>query len=198
MGQEYSWEVRERAEELYIVEGYTFEQAAAATGVSESQLKRWSAEDNWGDRKKEYRQALGEIRRNTVLLRKKLIAQALASGEPQDVYAAARLEAVYIRGRAKDQEGSQPGMAVPQEEAREIKTPQDAVTALEEVVAKRLNAMLTQPGLLTFAAIKDLKQTLGLIDELKAKYRPEAGDGPAPGLSDEAADKIRRQILGVA
>ena len=43
--QEYSWEVRERAKELYVVDGLTFLQVAQETGVSESQLKRWSAEE---------------------------------------------------------------------------------------------------------------------------------------------------------
>jgi hypothetical protein len=42
-----------------------------------------------------------------------------------------------------------------------------------------------------------LKQTLALIEELKVKYQPDAKTGQAPGLSDEAADAIRRQILGV-
>jgi hypothetical protein len=39
--ESYSWEIREAAEELYIIDGHTYEQVAEATGVSISQLKRW-------------------------------------------------------------------------------------------------------------------------------------------------------------
>ena len=78
-----------------------------------------------------------------------------------------------------------------------IKTAQDAVAALEMVVAKRVTLMATRPELLSFNAIKDLQKTLGLIEELKAKYRPDEKTGQAPGLSDEAAEAIRRQFLGV-
>ena len=44
MPVEYSFETRERAEELYIVEGLTFAQVSEATGVSVSQLQRWGQE----------------------------------------------------------------------------------------------------------------------------------------------------------
>lgn len=101
MGQEIPWEIRERAEELYIVEGRTFEQVAADTGVSVSQLKRWAADGNWSARKKEYRQAFADIRKNTVKLRKALIEKALGSLDPQDIYAAVRLEAVTARTHAR-------------------------------------------------------------------------------------------------
>jgi hypothetical protein len=78
-----------------------------------------------------------------------------------------------------------------------IKNPQDAVSALEELVNRKLNLLATQPGALNFQAVKDVKQTLDLIDELKAKYRPDEQTGQAPGLSDAAADEIRRQFLGI-
>jgi hypothetical protein len=78
-----------------------------------------------------------------------------------------------------------------------IKTPQDAVAALEGLLVRRFTQMSEQPGLLTFAAIKDLRQCLELIGELRVKYQPDETTGQAPGLSEEAAAEIRRQILGV-
>jgi hypothetical protein len=102
--QEYSWEVREKAAELYIVDGLTFEQLAEAIksifgdaqAVSISQLKRWSAPEapggDWVEKKKELREALGETKRNKILLLKKLSAAALDKMDPQIIYAFLRTE----------------------------------------------------------------------------------------------------------
>jgi hypothetical protein len=102
--QEYSWEVRERAAELYIVDGLTFEQVAEAVkgifgddqAVSVSQLKRWAAPEapggGWGEKKKELREALGETKRNKILLLKKLSAAALDKLDPQIFFAFLRTE----------------------------------------------------------------------------------------------------------
>jgi transposase-like protein len=226
MPQEYSWEVRERAKELYVVDGLTFDQVAEATGVSVSQLKRWSAEEkeweskrlaggdarptgdapsegkDWPEARKEFRLALGSIRRDSVLLRARLITGALdAGGEFKRVLAASMWEKTQNQGSgARGQGPVVADPAPPIESASDlpvIKTAQDAVAALEVVVAKRVNLMATRPELLSFNAIKDLQKTLGLIEELKTKYRPDEQTGQAPGLSDEAADEIRRQFLGV-
>jgi len=81
MAKEIPWEIREQAEELYIVDGKTFDEVAEITGVSVTQLKRWGAgfpdpddpdqeSPSWMDRKKEYRTAFANIKRDTVLLRK--------------------------------------------------------------------------------------------------------------------------------
>jgi len=225
MPQEYSWEVRERAKELYVVDGLTFDQVAGATGVSVSQLKRWSAEEkewearnsegtdtpiegrDWPEARKEFRLALGVIRRDSTLLRAKLITNALADGEFKKVLSAAMWEKTQGRGGEPGAalKGSPPPAPAPGE-ARSagettaplvITTPQDAIMALEMVMARRINTLAASPEGLTFAAIKDLKQTLALIDELKLKYQPDAKTGQAPGLSDEAAEEIRRRILGV-
>jgi hypothetical protein len=59
--------------------------------------------------------------------------------------------------------------------------------------------MLSQPDILKLAQVKELKQTMELIDQMKIKYKPdtEAGEKAEGGLSDEAAEMIKRQILGV-
>ena len=194
MGQEYSWEVRERAEELYIVEGQTFEQVAQVTGVSISQLKRWSEADGWPKRKREYRQALNGIKRDTVALRQRLVAQALQSLNPQDIYAMVRLEslAARIKGRVLEEAAPVPENLEPR---CPIRTPQDAVSALEEVAERRLHGLLAQPEGLKLSVIKELKQALDLIGELKGKYH--AGAEAQRGLTDAAVEEIRRKILGV-
>ena len=100
MGKEIAWEIRVNAEGLYVVRGLTYEQVAKAIGVSVSQLKNWGKAGNWRQKREEYRSAQGEIKRNTVLLRKNMIAKALNSLDPQDVSAVSQLEAVtFSRGR---------------------------------------------------------------------------------------------------
>jgi len=109
MGKEISWEIREEAEELYIVEGKTLEEVAEITGVSVAQLKRWGAGNkeeeiaSWGDRKKEYRTAFANIRRDTVLLRKRMTERALKSLDPQDLYAVVKLEMMAARQGKKEE-----------------------------------------------------------------------------------------------
>ena len=114
MAKEISWEIREQAEELYIVDGKTFEEVAEITGVSIGQLKRWGAgfpdpddpeskSSSWTDRKKEYRTAFANIRRDTVLLRKKMTERALKSLDPQDLYAVVKLETMAARQNKKEE-----------------------------------------------------------------------------------------------
>jgi len=230
MPQEYSFEVRERAKELYVVDGLTFDQAAAETGVSVSQLKRWSAEEkeweesrwspeervenaakglegkDWPAARKEFRLALGSIRRDSVLLRAKLITQALGDPAFKKVLAAGIWEKTQagkdlLLPGAKREVPEAAAPAASSGDLPVIKTPQDAVAALEGLMARKFAQMTEQPGLLTFAAIKDLKQALGLIEELKLKYRPlsetETGETPADGEAHRRLVAEVDKILGV-
>ncbi len=182
----------DEAEDLYVVDGLTLEAIAARLPVSVTTLSRWKQDGEWDGRRRDLAQSLAEIKKDTLLLRQKLIKKALEKLDPQVIYALARLETAL--GKAK--EGAPEGGVEP--ETRVIKTPQDAVLVLDEVMQRKLNAMLTQPQLLTLAGIKDLKQCLEMVEGLKAKYLPGDEGRGTPGLSDEAAEEIRRQILGIA
>lgn len=94
-------EIREQAEELFVLDGMTLEQVAREVDVPERTVSNWSAEDGWVEKRMEYRKSISAIKRNTVTLRKNLIAKALQSLDPQDIYAATRLEAMASR-RQKD------------------------------------------------------------------------------------------------
>jgi len=215
--QEYSWEVRQRAWELYVYNGLTFDQVAEATGVSASQLKRWSAEEkaweakrfaggdadateygkDWPEARKEFRLAQGSILGNSMLLRAKLIKNALGDPEFKRVLSAAMWEKTQA-GKDVRAKGEASGASPePPDTLPVINAPADAVLALDKLVNRKIGQMANQPGTLNFQAVKDLKQTLALIEELKAKYQPEEKTGQAPGLSDETAEEIRRQFLGV-
>ncbi len=191
MPEAYGMEIRERAEELFIVDGQTYEQVAVATGVSVSQLKRWGDEREWTEKRREYRGAIGEIKRNTMLLRKNLVAKALTSLNPQDVYAFARLEAATSRGSGEDT----PSLSAPDGPMREIKTAGDAVNALQDALALKLNEMLSQPAALSLAGVRDMKKCLDLLDELHKRYRPEEIAAGKGGVSEELAEQIKQRIL---
>lgn len=197
MAKEISWEIREQAEELYIVDGKTFDEVAELTGVSVAQLKRWGTgfpdpddpekkSPSWMDRKKEYRSAFANIKRDTVLLRKRLISKALKSLDPQDVYAISSLESTV----AKVQQAA--GADMPTDvsaEKRIIKTPQDAVDALGDVVEGKINGMLTKPGAISLAGIKEMKQALELIEKMKDKYKPEEK------TSEPATEEDKKRLI---
>mgnify|MGYP001385327336 CR=1 FL=1 len=61
MGEGYSFELVERAEQLYCVDGHTFEAVATLTGVAVSTLKRWSERYDWQDKKESIRQAMAVL-----------------------------------------------------------------------------------------------------------------------------------------
>ncbi|MGD0020817.1 MAG: hypothetical protein ABSC54_00795 [Smithellaceae bacterium] len=94
MAKEIDWEIRERAEELYVVDGLTFEETAAQTKVSVNQLKNWSAAEGWREKREEYRKAKKDIRSTLMLLRQKLATEAAKDADPQKIFAFIRLEAI--------------------------------------------------------------------------------------------------------
>jgi len=201
MPESYGWETIEATEELYILDGLTFEQVAGRTGVSVSQLKRWSSDSDptWPDRRREYRQAQTSVRRGVMLAKAKLIESVIATEDPQKAYAFGALvsSGKLVEQEARERSGAASMGDPAQPAGREIRTPQDAVEALREAVQIKLNSMLTRPGELSFAAIKDTKAALEMIEQLQGKYKPEDEPARKGGLSDEAAEAIRRQILGL-
>ena len=94
-------EAKEQAKDLYVLEGMTLEQVAAETEIPIATVESWSASEGWAGRKREYKASLADIKRKRVLLRKALIDKALQTLDPQDVYAASRMEATS-RGKTDD------------------------------------------------------------------------------------------------
>lgn len=190
MGREYSWEIRERAEELYIVDGHTYELVAETTGVSLSQLKRWGGEGDWSGRKREYRQALASVRRDTVLLKGKLLKQAMNSLDPQQVYAFSRLQSVTDKIAAHAGHGTVIGPAG----ARSIKTPEDAVQALQEAVETRVNSMLAG-GEVSLKGIREMKEVLELLEKMRSELQVDDTSGRRE--LDPATIRKIRDIYGL-
>ncbi len=201
MPEAYGWDTIEQAEELYIIDGLTFDQVAERTGVSVSQLKRWSADSTptWPERRREYRTAQVSVRRGVMLAKARLIESVIESEDPQKAYAFGALvsSGKIIEAEAQQRTAAVPGPAEAQPLA-EIATPQQAVEALQLALQRKIGLMLHSPNEMTLPAIKDVKATMDMIEQLRTKYQPEETVIRKGGLTDEAAEAIRRQILGLS
>lgn len=87
-------EIRERAEELYVLDGWTFQQTADELKISDRTVRTWAAKDQWQERRREYQQARRDARRDLIRLRRDLISHALETLDPRVVGAAVRVETV--------------------------------------------------------------------------------------------------------
>ena len=198
MPDTYGWDTIETAEELYILDGLTFDQVAERTGVSVSQLKRWSADSvpTWPERRKEYRAAQVSVRRGVMLAKAKLIASVIESEDPQKAYAFGSLVASgkQIDAEAKERMQVAPATTAPVDAvAGHVEQDLDMVGALRQAVQARVAALTQQPGAITLKAIQELLAAMEML-ERKTAGTDEQATG---GLTDEAADAIRRQILGL-
>lgn len=197
MGREYPMETVERAEELYCVDGLTFDDTAARAGVAVSTVKRWAERYGWQAKREEIRQALSAIRTDTIRLRAKLIKNCLGSLQAMDAFAVAKMEEVALKAMelADKRAESTPPASPP---LREITSEADAVAALEEAVGMRLSALLASPDQVTFAALKEIKTVLDLLKDMRATAGAAAKDGastPERGLTAATAERIR-ELLG--
>ncbi|MBV5328871.1 MAG: hypothetical protein JZU65_14785 [Chlorobium sp.] len=194
--ESYGWETIEAAEELYILDGCTFEQVAERTGVSVSQLKRWSAEaaPAWPERRREYRQAQVSVRRGVMLAKAKLIESVIAEEDPQKAYAFSSLvgSGQVIEQEARARTGERPGTA-PEVLVGE---PADLAGTLQAALHRKIAALVHQPGALTLAAIKELQQAMAMLEQLNRQTIDQAGE-PSRSMTPEALQAEIRKVYGI-
>lgn len=92
--KEYSFEVVETAENLYIYKQKTYEEISKITGVSIPQIQRWSEKYDWRKKKLEQIKQRVDYRRNLYDLRDAMLKKAMDSTDPQMVHALANLQRV--------------------------------------------------------------------------------------------------------
>ncbi|MHB9074650.1 MAG: hypothetical protein ACYC6G_14125 [Desulfobaccales bacterium] len=171
MASSYPLEVRYKCEQLYIEEGFTFEEVSESSkrfcgnpqGVSVSQLKRWSDEDkgiigkSWKEQQDETQEALRFTRREKILLKRDLLIEARTTKNPQTIYAFARLDKEPAAGNKPKEEVKAPDIDRP---ALFLEDLQFIATILKE----------TDPeGLKVLAHNFDL-----IVDRFKAQYAQTA------------------------
>ncbi len=194
MKRRYSREMIERAEYLYCCCGHTQKAVAELTGVSTAEIKRWSAKFGWADKRGEIARAMIEIRRSTILLRKKLLEQCLESQDTREALAVLSMESI---ARKEDPEaGGGRGPLLTPEFLRRLDSDKEAAAAIERACRIRMILMSSDPGLLNATTVKGLKEAMDLVDEMRKRNDPDRGERRG-GLTDEAAAEIRRKILGL-
>lgn len=188
----HEFESRQRAEELYILDGLTLDQVAERTGIPGRTVEEWSRAEGWVEMRREYRKAQGEIRRQTVLYRLALLKKGIETLHPQQAFAWASVEQTAMKAQSSKLEAER---EEPQSETREIRTPEDAVNALQDAIQRRLNTLLTSPDAVNLKTVREIKDSLAMVQELKAQYKPEDRQ---KGLSEETIRKIEKEVLGIA
>lgn len=193
MPEGYGDEIRDAAEELFVADGMTYDQVAGATGVSVAQLKRWGKDGGWTEARKEHREAQRSIRRGRVRLRAALLEKAIDSQDPQSVYAYAAIERAVGAGKKGDVAEAAPAP----EKVRQINTPEEAVAALQEVVEMKINRVLARPETLKLSDVRELKDTMAMIGNLKAQFAPAKGNPRKIKEMDPDAMQTIKDIYGL-
>jgi transposase-like protein len=100
-GKEYSPEIREEAEDLYVEEGLGYEEVSKRTGIPLHTIKRWGGDDGWKNLRRESLKIQRELKKNMRKLRTNLMTRAVANPDPQDIYALIRLENLALQRERK-------------------------------------------------------------------------------------------------
>jgi hypothetical protein len=196
MGWEHPPETVWQAQELYCVDRLSFDRVAEITGVSATTLKGWADKYGWREKREEIAKAESEIRINVIKGRHKVLERLVGATSGMEAsqlsFAVSALESLAM----KQQEAARAGKILEQATAQpaDIRSAADIPNALEEAVRLKLGMLLADPGQVDFKAIKDIKQAMDYL----AQLRPKDESAPkARGLTLESANEIRRKILGI-
>ena len=79
-----------------------------------------------------------------------------------------------------------------------IKTPEDAIIALQTAVENKLNAMLSQTGSVSLKGVQEMEKALVMIEKMKSKYSSETKEKEPATEEDKKRliDEVDK-ILGV-
>ena len=90
--KEYSMEVVETCENLYIYKQKTYEEISRITGVPVVTIQRWSTQYEWRKKKMEQVKRRVDYRKNLYDLRDKILEIAREDINPQNIYALFNLQ----------------------------------------------------------------------------------------------------------
>lgn len=182
-----------KAQELYCVVRLTYREVAQEMDVAESTLKRWAAKYDWSGKRAKIAQAECDLRADFVLARSQMLKRVIETSDPQAGFAVSALESLAMKQAEAERAGKIVASAVAPEageKLREITTPEDAVSALEEAVEIKLNRMLADPDRTDLKDVKAVTEALGVVRGMHAE-----GKERKRGLTPETAEAIRQQIL---
>lgn len=188
----HEFETKLQAQDLYVLEGATLEEVSEKLALPIQTVKRWSADEGWVGMRKEYREAQSEIRRKTTLYRLELLKAGIQTLHPQAAYAWAAVEQAAKKS-AEAYDSAQGLVQREQSAEREIKTVEDAISAMQEAVQRRINLLLSDPKAVSLKSMRELKDALAMIEEMRKRHGV-AKEG-SKLLDAEAIKKIREQYL---
>ena len=104
--KEYSFEVRDKAEDLYIYNGRTYDEIAQKIGVSLGTIKNWSKQGGWPEHRKKHLEVRRTLRRSLDDLRLNTTKNAVNNTDPQNIHAVINLEklATVLEKKSDDKE----------------------------------------------------------------------------------------------
>lgn len=152
------------AQDMFVLDGQTYQDVSQATGIPQSTLKRWGKKYDWTDKRSELRESQSNIRANQIRLRAKLVKDCLDAdrAKPLDVFAVAKLEEAALQAeRFKLERRSYEPLDVGSLSA------EDAVAAFERAVVAKIAGLLADPSQLELKAVGEIRKALDLIRTAK-------------------------------
>lgn len=98
-------QVREKAEDLYIVDGLTLDEVSSAVKINRRTIELWSTEDEWVERKRQRSERKKRLREGFERLTETMMKQAETTKHSQDVHAAIGLARLTL---LKEKESDDP------------------------------------------------------------------------------------------
>ena len=187
---EYPPEKVFEAQDLYCVDRLTFEAVSNRTGVSVATLKRWSEKYGWRAKREALAKAESDIRTDTFMARAKMLAKVVDKGDHFAAFAVAKLETLALDQARFKLEQAAASAPVPVS----IESPAQAAELLEAALERKLGALLAAPGTIDLKVIKDLRQAMDLLSDMRRQSAES--DAPDKGLSPDADAKIRKALEG--
>jgi hypothetical protein len=193
MPTEIPWDKRIDCEDLFIVEGLTYEQVADKTGVGLSTLKRWGVEGDWTDRRRELREAQSRIKQKRPLLRLGLIEKAMEKYDPMQTFAFKGIEELELKRASLGPQEALGQVSAPE---IEFKSNEEAFSGLQDAIRMKIGRMAAGVDELNLKTITDLNKAVDVLNEMKRKCSTKDKHHGNASISD-ISDETKKAIRGV-
>lgn len=190
---EYSPDVVWKAQDLYVIERFSFAKVAERTGVTATTLKNWAKKYNWRQKREEIAQIEAESKIDLYRSRQKAIKMLLESGDGKEcsqmAFAVSSLENLAIK-----QQELQLNQQIQTEQHRKTKlvTKEDTLKQLAAAVQNRLLFVLENPQAINSKNIQDILNMLKLMEQVDIPQEEQVKS--SQGISKELAENIKKAL----
>lgn len=190
---EYSPDVVWKAQDLYVIERFSFAKVAERTGVTATTLKNWAKKYNWRQKREEIAQIEAESKIDLYRSRQKAIKMLLESGDGKEcsqmAFAVSSLENLAIK-----QQELQLNQQIQTEQHRKTKlvTKEDTLKQLAAAVQNRLLFVLENPQAINSKNIQDILNMLKLMEQVDIPQEEQIQS--SRGISKELAENIKKAL----